>query len=248
MTALGPARDHPRRERADRAPLRADAALRRRDGSRRSTTAWPAARSALAGAAAEHRRSCASATSSCRACTAATATSSPCGSCPAGRPLVLFTRPEHAKEIFAGDPEVFHAGKGNAILGPDHGRALAAAAGRRRAQAGPQAADAGVQRPRAARLRAAGRATLANDGGRPLAGRVSRSAALDRMNALTLEVILRVVFGVTDERAAGPAAPAGEPHRRHQPGRAAGLGLSRPCSGSDPGGATVENQLPRSTS
>src|SRR4051794_21473246 len=31
--------------------------------------------------------------------------------------LVLFTRPEHTKEIFAGDPEVFHAGKGNAILG-----------------------------------------------------------------------------------------------------------------------------------
>jgi hypothetical protein len=37
---------------------------------------------------------------------------------PKGQPLVLFTRPEHAKEIFAGDPEVFHAGKGNAILGP----------------------------------------------------------------------------------------------------------------------------------
>ena len=37
---------------------------------------------------------------------------------PGGRPLVLFSRPEHAKEIFAGDPEVFHAGKGNAILGP----------------------------------------------------------------------------------------------------------------------------------
>ena len=31
---------------------------------------------------------------------------------------MLFTRPEHAKEIFAGDPEIFHAGKGNAILGP----------------------------------------------------------------------------------------------------------------------------------
>ena len=30
----------------------------------------------------------------------------------------MFTRPEHAKEIFAADPEVFHAGKGNAILGP----------------------------------------------------------------------------------------------------------------------------------
>ncbi|HET6938591.1 MAG TPA: cytochrome P450, partial [Nocardioides sp.] len=37
---------------------------------------------------------------------------------PWGRPLVFFTRPEHAKEIFAGDPEIFHAGKGNAILGP----------------------------------------------------------------------------------------------------------------------------------
>src|SRR5690242_6222206 len=28
---------------------------------------------------------------------------------PGGRPMVVFTRPEHAKEIFAGDPEVFHA-------------------------------------------------------------------------------------------------------------------------------------------
>ena len=31
---------------------------------------------------------------------------------------MFFTRPEHAKEIFAGDPEIFHAGKANAILGP----------------------------------------------------------------------------------------------------------------------------------
>ena len=37
---------------------------------------------------------------------------------PKGSALVLFTRPEHTKEIFAGDPEVFQAGKGNAILGP----------------------------------------------------------------------------------------------------------------------------------
>src|SRR3954468_11819529 len=33
---------------------------------------------------------------------------------PGGRPLVFLTRPEDAKEIFAGDPEVFHAGKANA--------------------------------------------------------------------------------------------------------------------------------------
>ena len=37
---------------------------------------------------------------------------------PGGRPLVMVTRPEHTKEVFAGDPEVFHAGKGNSILGP----------------------------------------------------------------------------------------------------------------------------------
>jgi cytochrome P450 len=37
---------------------------------------------------------------------------------PEGRWLVVFNRPEHIREIFAGDPEIFHAGKGNAILGP----------------------------------------------------------------------------------------------------------------------------------
>src|ERR1700712_3403759 len=37
---------------------------------------------------------------------------------PDNRALVVFNRPEHVKEIFAGDPEVFHAGKGNPILGP----------------------------------------------------------------------------------------------------------------------------------
>src|SRR3954454_867528 len=37
---------------------------------------------------------------------------------PKGTALVLFTRRELAKEIFPGDPEVFHAGKANAILGP----------------------------------------------------------------------------------------------------------------------------------
>jgi cytochrome P450 len=35
---------------------------------------------------------------------------------PGGRPLVMFTRPAHAKEIFAGDPEVFHATLGPSIV------------------------------------------------------------------------------------------------------------------------------------
>src|SRR3954449_12252788 len=57
---------------------------------------------------------------------------------PGGRPLVLFTRPEHAREIFAGDPEIFHAGKGNAILGPvmgEHSLLLQDSAEHRRARA-----------------------------------------------------------------------------------------------------------------
>lgn len=116
---------------------------------------------------------------------------------PRGRPLVLFTRPEHAKEIFAGDPEVFHAGKGNAILGPimgEHSLLL----------------QDGAEHQRARRLLMPAFNGHALRGYQELVTEVSRAEvsrwgdgeefrSLDRMNALTLEVILRVVFGVTDE-------------------------------------------------
>ncbi|QZY28903.1 cytochrome P450 [Nocardioides coralli] len=116
---------------------------------------------------------------------------------PKGQPLVLFTRPEHAKEIFAGDPEIFHAGKGNAILGPimgEHSLLL----------------QDGGEHKRARRLLMPAFNGHALRGYRDLVAEVARSEvsgwrpgqtlrALDRMNALTLEVILRVVFGVTDE-------------------------------------------------
>jgi cytochrome P450 len=117
---------------------------------------------------------------------------------PGGRPLVLFTRPEHAKEIFAADPEAFHAGKGNAILGPimgEHSLLLQDSREHRRARAllmpafnghalrGYRSVVDEVAREEVARWRP---------------GEEFRS--LDRMNALTLEVILRVVFGVSDER------------------------------------------------
>lgn len=117
---------------------------------------------------------------------------------PAGRPLVLFTRPEHTREIFAGDPMAFHAGKGNAILGPvmgEHSLLL----------------QDGEQHKRARKLLTPafnghalrGYQGLVSDLARDEVahwpeGRTFRS--LDRMNALTLEVILRVVFGVTDEQ------------------------------------------------
>ena len=117
---------------------------------------------------------------------------------PGGRPLVLFTRPEHAKEIFAGDPEVFHAGKGNAILGPimgEHSLLLQDGHDHHRARALLMPAFNG----HALRGYRALVAEVAGDEVRRWrSGEEFRS--LDRMNALTLEVILRVVFGVTDER------------------------------------------------
>jgi cytochrome P450 len=117
---------------------------------------------------------------------------------PGGRPLVLFTRPEHAKEIFAGDPEVFHAGKGNAILGPimgEHSLLLQDSREHKRARALLMPAFNGhALRSYRGLVEEVARAEV----GRWRSGEEFRS--LDRMNALTLEVILRVVFGVTDER------------------------------------------------
>jgi cytochrome P450 family 135 len=117
---------------------------------------------------------------------------------PGGRPLVLFTRPEHAKEIFAGDPEVFHAGKGNAILGPimgEHSLLLQDGGEHKRARALLMPAFNGhALRGYRDLVDEVAHAEVASW----RSGEVFRS--LDRMNALTLEVILRVVFGVTDER------------------------------------------------
>jgi len=116
---------------------------------------------------------------------------------PKGRPLVLFTRPEHAKEIFSGDPEVFHAGKGNAILGPimgEHSLLLQDAGEHKRARKLLMPAFNGhALRGYTDLVTEVARAEVATwrDG--------ETFRSLERMNRLTLEVILRVVFGVTDE-------------------------------------------------
>ena len=117
---------------------------------------------------------------------------------PQGRPLVFFTRPEHAKEIFAGDPEVFHAGKGNAILGPvmgEHSLLLQDGAEHKRARKLLMPAFNG----HALRSYQEIVTPIARD---EVAHWPERRAfrSHDRMNVLTLEVILRVVFGVTDEQ------------------------------------------------
>jgi cytochrome P450 family 135 len=117
---------------------------------------------------------------------------------PDGRPVVVFTRPEAIKEIFAGDPEVFHAGKGNSILGPimgEHSLLLLDGAEHKRARKLLMPAFSG-QALKGYEDLVTGRAKAEVGSWAP--GRPFRS--LDRMNALTLEVILRVVFGVTDER------------------------------------------------
>src|SRR5262245_46696213 len=117
---------------------------------------------------------------------------------PRGRPLVLFTRPEHAKEIFAGDPEIFHAGKGNAILGPimgEHSLLLQDSSEHKRARKLIMPAFNGhALRDYESLVTEVARGEVSSW----TPGTDFRS--LDRMNALTLDVILRVVFGVTDEQ------------------------------------------------
>lgn len=116
---------------------------------------------------------------------------------PGGRHLVVFNRPEHVKEIFAGDPEIFHAGKGNAILGPvmgEHSLLLVDSTQHKRARKLLMPAFNG----HALRSYEELMTRLARtEVGRWQEGQPLRS--LDRMNALTLEIILQVVFGVTDE-------------------------------------------------
>lgn len=116
---------------------------------------------------------------------------------PGDRSTVYFTRPEAFREIFAGDPDVFHAGEANAILGPvmgDHSVLLVDGAEHRRARALLMPAFSG----RALR----GYEDLVSGVAKTAVGAWEPGASfpsLARMNALTLEVIMRVVFGVTDE-------------------------------------------------
>ena len=116
---------------------------------------------------------------------------------PSGRRLVVFHHPDHVREIFSGDPEVFHAGKGNAILGPvmgEHSLLLVDSSQHKRARKLLMPAFSGHALKGYADL-VTGIARAEVDSwasGEPF-------ASLGRMNALTLEVILQVVFGVTDE-------------------------------------------------
>lgn len=115
---------------------------------------------------------------------------------PHGLPLVVFRRPEHIREIFAADPRALHGGEANlflrTILGEDSMLLLEE-----------------EEHARARRLLTPAFSGPAMRGYRPMVREVARAevgtwrpgppiSALARMNALTLEVILRVVFGLAD--------------------------------------------------
>lgn len=116
---------------------------------------------------------------------------------PGPRTLVVFSDPADIKEIFAADPSQFHAGKGNEILKPvmgEHSVLLTDDALHMRARKLLMPAFTGPS------MRAY----------QPLVEAIAKIEVdswhdgdtlqmLDRMNAITLDVILQVVFGVTDE-------------------------------------------------
>jgi cytochrome P450 family 135 len=119
--------------------------------------------------------------------------------------LVVFNRPEHIKEIFAADPVDLHAGEGNQVLGPVMG-------------AHSVLLTDEEEHARARRLLMPAFNGASLRGYRELVVELAKSEmdrwstqteviALDRMNALTLEVIMRVVFGVTDRRTRDQLAP-----------------------------------------
>ncbi|MEH3032521.1 MAG: cytochrome P450 [Aeromicrobium erythreum] len=116
---------------------------------------------------------------------------------PGPRTIVVHSDPADIKEIFSSDPSQFHAGEGNAILKPVMGRHSLLLTDDEEHQRGRKLLMPAFTGPamRSYRPLVEGIAKQAVDSWRP----GQRIVTLDAMNALTLEVILQVVFGVTDE-------------------------------------------------
>ena len=114
---------------------------------------------------------------------------------PAGRSVVL-SRPEHIREVFGGPADTFHAGEGNAILGPimgEHSVLLLDEEAHRLARKRVMAAFHGET------MRAWGEVIEQLAADDVATWPVDRAfAAHQRLNDLSLEVILRVVFGLSD--------------------------------------------------
>ncbi|MVU78603.1 cytochrome P450 [Nocardia sp. ET3-3] len=119
--------------------------------------------------------------------------------------LVVFSRPEHIREIFAADPADLHAGEGNRLLVHimgEHSLLLTDEDEHARARRLLMPAFVGSS------LR--GYRTLVEAIAKAHVDRWASGSTvhtLDRMNELTLDVIMQVVFGMTDERRRDELAP-----------------------------------------
>jgi cytochrome P450 len=116
---------------------------------------------------------------------------------PSSRVVVVLSRPEHFKEVFTTPPSVMHAGEGNTVLAPimgNHSLLL-------------------IDDEDHARMRRQLMPAFMGNALRGYAGMIAELARAeveswpigvpfklrDRMRQLTLEIILQVVFGVTDD-------------------------------------------------
>ena len=115
---------------------------------------------------------------------------------PAG-PGVVLSRPDHIREVFAGSAETFHAGEGNAILGPimgEHSVLLldedAHRAARKRVMSAFHGDTVAGWAPAIEDIAARNIAEWPT--GRPF-------PVHPRLNDISLDVIVRIMFGVTDE-------------------------------------------------
>jgi cytochrome P450 len=123
---------------------------------------------------------------------------------PDGRGVVL-TRPEDIRAVFAGPADVFHAGEGNAILGPimgEHSVLLLDEDAHKAARKKVMAAFHGET------MRGWGAVIeeLASESVRGWPVGVP-FAVHPHLNDISLEVILRIVFGVTDEARSAELRP-----------------------------------------
>jgi cytochrome P450 len=117
---------------------------------------------------------------------------------PHARRVVLLSRPEHIRSVFTGPPSVMHAGEGNTILAPIMGHysvlLLDEAAHLRIRHLLMPAFHGAALRGYRAMVRDLTRAKVDS-------WPIDRTFSMHRcMQVLTLEVILQVVFGVTDEQ------------------------------------------------
>jgi cytochrome P450 len=114
----------------------------------------------------------------------------------AGRTVVTITRPEDIREVFAGPATTFHAGEGNAILAPVMGRHSVLILDedehlRSRKRLMPAFNGAALRGYAGMMAELAAESVQQWPVGKPF-------PVHERMNAVTLEIILRVVFGMAE--------------------------------------------------